>query len=46
MITGLEQGDMRGQSGQQPRGGFQPQTRTAEQWTQDPFWDEDRTTLA
>ena len=39
-----QQPDLRQRIGPQQKGGFQPQTRRAEQWTVDPFWDLDRPT--
>ena len=41
-----QQVDLRQRIGPQQRGDFQPQTRRAEQWTVDPFWDLDRPTSA
>ena len=46
IIDGRQQPDLRQRIGPQQRGGFQPQTRRAEQWTVDPFWDLDRPTSA
>ena len=41
-----QQVHLRQRIGPQQRGDFQPQTRRAEQWTVDPFWDLDRPTSA
>ena len=41
-----KQVDLRQRIGPQQKGGFQPQTRRAEQWTVDRFWDIDRPTPA
>ena len=46
IIDGRQQPDLRQRIGPQQRGGFQPQTRRAEQWTMGPFWDLDRPTPA
>ena len=39
IINGREQGDLCQRNGPQQKGGYQPQTRRAEQWTVGPFWD-------
>ena len=44
IFDGREQGDRRQRIGSQQQGGFQPQTRRAEQWTVGPYWDLDRPT--
>ena len=46
VINNRNKGDLRQRIGPQQKGGFQPQTRRAEQWTVDPFWDIDRPTPA
>ena len=46
IIDGRQQPDLRQRIGPQQRGGFQPQTSRAEQWTVDPFWDLDQPTPA
>ena len=42
IINNQKQGDLLQRIGPQQKEGFQPQTRRAEQWTVDPFWDVDR----
>ena len=46
IINSQQQEDLRQRIGPQQKGDFQPQTRRAEQWTVDPFWDIDRPTPA
>ena len=46
ILNSQKQGDIRQQIEPQQKRGFQPQTRQAEQWIVDPFWDIDRPTPA